>query len=259
MSRDRPIGGALERDCAQGCVESGCEVWRSRGTARWAARRARANVGGRGSGGLGGLVAAESAAEATDEVEHAELEGRLVWAALRDGERLADAVEEAEGTAESAGVALTAIGDVEAEFLALAVLVEVEVVDLGRELELLPCGRLSEEGAGVRGENSRVEPDSPRVERVDAEAVISRVGVEGGGEVEGADRVEVLALVDRADDGGAELEVFREALAVVEQADTLDQDVLRQGDELLRRDGERRLGQELRFVEFHRNSRTRRL
>ena len=60
------------------------------------------------------LAAAQAGADAADEVEQPEALRRLVRLALGDGQRVARAVEVAEGAAQPARVALPPVDDVEA-------------------------------------------------------------------------------------------------------------------------------------------------
>ena len=63
---------------------------------------------------LTSLAPAQAGADAADEVEQPEALGRLVRLALGDGQRVARAVEVAEGAAQPARVALPPVDDVEA-------------------------------------------------------------------------------------------------------------------------------------------------
>merc|ERR1719213_747830 len=95
---------------------------------------------------------------------------------FRNGERAPYAVEEREGTAEAARVALAPVDGVEAELLHEAVGREVEVHALRRVNDLL-AARRSESRAvvDVLAERARVEPHAVRLRRVDTEEVVLRV------------------------------------------------------------------------------------
>merc|ERR1719235_2917808 len=180
------------------------------------------------------VLLGELALELADELEQAVALRRLVGLALRDGERPADAVEEREGAAEAARVALAPVDGVEPDLLHQTVGREVHVHALRRVHDLL-AGRLAEKLriGDVRRERARVEPDAVRLQRVDAEHVVLRVDIEALLELEIPEGLEVLLLPDRADDGRAELEALGEAGALVLRAEAKRQDLLRAGDDVL--------------------------
>ena len=91
----------------------------------------------------------------------------------------------------------------------------------------LPCLAEGRAVVDVLAERARVEPHAVRLRRVDAEEVVLRVEVEGFLELEIPEGLEVLLLRERADDGRAELESFREAGALVLRADARREHLLR--------------------------------
>merc|ERR1719252_13836 len=158
------------------------------------------------------VLLGELALELADELERAVALRGLVRVHFRKRERAADAVEEREGAAEAARVALSAINHVEPKLLDEAVGGEIEVHALRRVHDLL-AGRLSEDRrvGDVLAERARVEPNAVRLRRVDAEEVVLRVEVEALLELEIPEGLEVLLLRERADDRRAKFKSFREA------------------------------------------------
>merc|ERR1719163_1166259 len=178
------------------------------------------------------VLLGELALELAQELEQAEALRRLVRPHFRNGERAADAVEEGEGAAEAASVALSAVDGVEPKLLDEAVGGEIEVHALRRVHDLLArCLSKGRRVVDMRAERARVEPDAVRLRRIDAEEVVLRVEVEGFLELEAREGLEVLLLRERADHGSAELEALGEAGTLVLRADAKRQNLLRAGDE----------------------------
>merc|ERR1719163_1097781 len=184
------------------------------------------------------VLLGELALELAQELEQAEALRGLVRLHFRNGERAADAVEEREGAAEAARVALAPVDGVEAELLHKAVGREVEVHALRRVHDLLAARRAEGRAVvDVLAERARVKPDAVRLRRVDTEEVVLRVEVEGVLELEAREGLEVLVLRERADDGRAKFKSFREAGTVVLRADAGREHLLRARDEVLGLDG----------------------
>merc|ERR1719460_1243921 len=183
------------------------------------------------------VLLGELALELADELEQAVALRGLVRVHFRKGERAADAVEEREGAAEAARVALSAINRVEPKLLDEAVGREVEVHALRRVNNLLLRGLAEDRRVGdVLAERARVEPHAVRLRRVDAEEVVLRVEVEALLELEIPEGLEVILLRERADDRRAKFKAFREAGALVLRADSGSEHLLRAGDQILRLD-----------------------
>ena len=123
---------------------------------------------------------------------------------------------QAKDAAKAVGVAHAAVHDVAArERDAPAVAVELRRAALGRRLPP-PAGRrelvaAEDEPRRVRARRRRRVPDAVRVERAHAQVAVPVLEVgHRRGEAEAAERVEELALRERADDGPREREVLGE-------------------------------------------------
>merc|ERR1719163_617704 len=183
------------------------------------------------------VLLGELALELAQELEQAEALRGLVRLHFRNGERAADAVEEGEGAAETACVALSAINRVEPKLLHEAVGGEIEVHALGRVDDLLARGLAEARRVGdVLAERARVEPHAVRLRRIDAEEVVLGVDVEALLELEIREGREVLLLRERADDRRAKFKAFRQTRTLVLRADARREHLLRARDETLRLD-----------------------
>ena len=190
------------------------------------------------------LLLSKLLSKASHETQQPETETALVRLTFWDGQRLANAIHVGEGTAQTAGVALPPVHCVEPKFLHLQVLVEINVIALGRQIQLILAAivlRLgTQKGSLVHGRLSIEEPNPIALHGIDLEAVEVGRYVERFLQLEVGQCSEVFVAADGTHHGGYKFKVFGEAFAVVlltekdvaseDRAGTIDEGLGRMGE-----------------------------
>lgn len=127
-------------------------------------------------------------------IQKSELPRWLVRSALGNRQRAADTVEVAKGTSKSTrvtGATIQHIANCKLSYLAR--LVELQAIRLRRKHESLAGGWLPHELSSIGSSLARLKPDAIRLERVDAEEVVVRIGIRKSVlYLEGAKSIQIL-------------------------------------------------------------------
>mmetsp|Transcript_27280 Transcript_27280/g.58425 ORF Transcript_27280/g.58425 Transcript_27280/m.58425 type:complete len:209 (+) Transcript_27280:271-897(+) len=155
----------------------------------------------------------------SQETQHPEPKGFLVWLAFPNRQRLAHPVKETESSTQSTCIALPSINSVKSKFLDTSIRIEIHMHQLrgkGQYTIIHSTLRLgSHEWRNVLGHLPGKEPDTVGLHRINSKTKVILFNIERILQLKASQSFEVFFFPDRAYNSGDKLKVISDALSIV--------------------------------------------